>query len=351
MDKSRNLSFDVLRIIAAFSVVMLHVSSRYIMMSDVNDAIFTAANFYDSIHRFGVPIFVMISGAIFLSPEHTEDMKKLWLHNILRIFVVYIVWSYAYYVYQSIYIWHFDFFHQSLFRTFTGIVYGAEHLWFLGMIMGLYALVPIIKTWLSKASKQNEEYFLLLFVIFEVARTSVTILVGSTLIEKFAGLFTYAELTGYLGYFVLGHYLTKYEVPKNMRYCVYATLPIDIGLNYFVSWRLSQIDGAYNPGIYDSFGMFTFLEVTALFMMVVYSHKGKEQRKIVHRIVKNISMDTFGVYLMHIMILDILYYEGILEMATPSVIWEIPIALGIFAVSAIVAGLLRRIPFIGRYIC
>ena len=75
MDKSRKTSFDVLRILAAFSVVMLHVSSRYIMGNSVESADFYFANFYDSINRFGVPIFVMISGAIFLDKEKKSILK------------------------------------------------------------------------------------------------------------------------------------------------------------------------------------------------------------------------------------------------------------------------------------
>ena len=60
--KSRNISFDLLRIISAFSVVMLHVSAEYIHSNPVGSLDFQLANFMNSISRFGVPIFVMISG-------------------------------------------------------------------------------------------------------------------------------------------------------------------------------------------------------------------------------------------------------------------------------------------------
>ena len=69
--QERNIAFDLLRILSAFSVVVLHVSSMYLMEYNVSTTDFKIANFINSISRFGVPIFVMISGAIFLS----EDKK------------------------------------------------------------------------------------------------------------------------------------------------------------------------------------------------------------------------------------------------------------------------------------
>ena len=105
----RNISFDLLRIISAFSVVMLHVSGVYITNSPVGSFDFRIANFMNSISRFGVPIFVMISGAIFLAEKKTVTLKKLWCKNIFRMLVVFGVWSFAYYVYQSLYWWNFDF--------------------------------------------------------------------------------------------------------------------------------------------------------------------------------------------------------------------------------------------------
>lgn len=351
MNQNRTFSFDILRIIAAFSVVMLHVSSRYMMICGVNDINGQVANLYDSLNRFGVPVFVMISGAIFLNPEKEIDVKRLWIHNILRIFIVYIIWSYAYYAYQSIYEWHFDFIHQGLTRTVTGIAYASDHLWYLGMLVGLYAMIPVLRSWLHKTSKQNIEYFLLLFIGSGILLNTVNILLNSSLVGRLIGTFRIAELSGYLGYFVLGYYLMNYEVPKNLRHAVYATVPLDITLNYLISWKFSIDGGAFHAGVYDSFGVFTFLEVIALFMAIVYGAKGAEPRLITKQIFRNIATDTFGVYLMHVMALDFIFSKGIISEAMPSALWQPIIAIGLFAVCSVIAALLRRIPVIGRYLC
>jgi len=98
--KKRNISFDLLRIISAFSVVMLHVSGEYIYRYQVGSLEFSLSNFMNSISRFGVPVFVMISGAIFLSESKMVSIKTLWCKNIFRMCLVFGIWSFSYYVYQ-----------------------------------------------------------------------------------------------------------------------------------------------------------------------------------------------------------------------------------------------------------
>lgn len=350
MDRSRNVSLDILRIIAAFSVVVLHVCARYISLNPVNSYDFAAANFYDSINRFGVPVFVMISGALFLSKARDVDTKRLWLHNIIRILAVYLVWGFFYYFFQSAYLWNFNLWNAGIVRTIKGIVYGSDHLWFLPMIAGLYALIPMLRVWTSKASRQNVEYVIILFFFFNILLGSLDLLLDSSLVTRIVGMAQIKELSGYLGYFILGYYLTNFEVYKRIRFAIYASVPVDIVLNFLISEKFSLEKGAYHPGIYDSFGIFTFAEVTALFMAVIYINNGKKIPDKFAGFIKNVSADTFGVYLMHVMILDYVFYEGYFSYLYPSIAFVLPVSLVLFIVSCLISAGLRRIPVIGRYL-
>ena len=60
---------DYLRLIATFAVVVLHVAAFNWENTDVNGIEWQTFNFYNSIVRWGVPIFVMISGSLFLNRE------------------------------------------------------------------------------------------------------------------------------------------------------------------------------------------------------------------------------------------------------------------------------------------
>lgn len=87
----RTVYFDVLRIIAICAVVVLHMSAQNFVESGVDTPEWQALNFYDSIVRWSVPVFVMISGALFLDGENS--IGKLYKKNIARIPVAFIFWS------------------------------------------------------------------------------------------------------------------------------------------------------------------------------------------------------------------------------------------------------------------
>ena len=63
--EKRCIYFDILRIVACFAVIIIHVCSWY-LYSDINSPNWQVFNFYNSIVKWSVPIFVMISGALFL---------------------------------------------------------------------------------------------------------------------------------------------------------------------------------------------------------------------------------------------------------------------------------------------
>ena len=86
--QNRNIQYDLLRILAAFSVVMLHSAAQHWYDLPIDSLDWKVVNAYDACFRFGVPIFVMISGAIFLDPLRELDMRRLYRHNILRLVVI-----------------------------------------------------------------------------------------------------------------------------------------------------------------------------------------------------------------------------------------------------------------------
>ena len=348
--KGRNIAFDLLRIIAAFSVVVLHVSGVYIDRSPVGSLDFRLSNFVNSISRFGVPIFVMISGAIFLSEEKMVTIKKLWSKNILRMFIVFGVWSFAYYVYESIFWWKFDFWRHGIVRTITGCVYASDHFWFLFMIMGLYALVPFLRTWLHHAEKKDLDYFVILFMVFQIGRTTITILLDKSLVHKIFDLVKIVELSWYLGYFVLGYILMRYGVSRKVKYVLYGLVPVGIIMNYLISDYMSLQTGMYSPGIYDSFGIFTFIHSVALFVFFkdTFSNvkiSGRKERWCV-----NLSLDTLGIYLMHIALLDYFKNNQFIVGKIPHIPGIILLSIVCFVICGIVAAVLRRIPFVGKYL-
>ena len=342
-----NSKLDILRIISALAVVLLHVSSDYIDIYPAGSTNFNIAVFLNSLTRFAVPVFVMISGELFLDRKKDISIKKIWLHNILRLFVIYLVWSFGYYAFQSIYIWKFDFYRQGIVRTVTGIVYATNHLWFIGMIIGLYALTPVLKSWLKNADEKNVRYFLTIFFVFQILRTTLTLLINKSLTNEISKFLTVTEVSGYLGYYVLGFYLSEYKVKKNFKTAVYIFFPVGIVLNFLISVLMSKEQGGYTPGIYDSFGVFTFINCIAIYMIAGdLCDKQNERAKIP----ANIAKDTLGIYLSHIMLWEIAKNELGMDFLPMPVLNIIAATAAIFVITMLISAGLRRIPFIGRYL-
>lgn len=67
--------YDVLRVAATFAVVALHLSAQHWADTDIYSTAWQAFNLYDSLVRWTVPVFVMISGVFFLAG--TQSLRQI----------------------------------------------------------------------------------------------------------------------------------------------------------------------------------------------------------------------------------------------------------------------------------
>lgn len=81
--------FDVLRILATFAVIVLHLSAQHWADTDVYSRSWQAFNLYDSAVRWAVPVFVMISGALFLSGS--QSIGHILKKNVSRLVTAFIL--------------------------------------------------------------------------------------------------------------------------------------------------------------------------------------------------------------------------------------------------------------------
>lgn len=86
MKESRVAYFDYLRVYAIAIMIISHVSAQNWYVTDVNTFEWQTFNIFDSISRQAVPIFVMISGSLFL--EKSIQLKKLYKKNIFQIYFI-----------------------------------------------------------------------------------------------------------------------------------------------------------------------------------------------------------------------------------------------------------------------
>lgn len=355
MDKKRVVYLDLLRLIAAMLVVMVHVSAQYIEKFPVESMGYAAANAFNCLAFSGVAVFVMISGALALHPAKETGIKNLLLHKTLRFFALYYIWKA---IYQAVIIWEEggaftlaavkkDIFLALLQQR------GYYHLWFLPMIAILYMNVPLIQKGVAK--KEVCEYFLCVFF--------VAALLFPTLFSyefKFKYLFVdffnandfYMFGGGYTGYFILGHYLHYFNggISKIKRAVLYAMGAASLTAACVLGVLASRKAGTVLYIMNTPFAATTFFTAAAVYMAAIKLCQKMEAAKGAGRMLQFLADRTLGIYLLHPLMLMLLAFivPGI---TSYSPIIAVPIVAScVFVLSWLSAFAISKIPLLRRLI-
>ncbi len=341
----RIISYDILRILSALGVILMHVTSGALYSNPIHSGAWTAAALVNGAAHFGVPVFVMISGALFLDPSKEVDIKRLWKHSILRLAIVLLVWNCFYGI--------TDFFgyKASLKYLVWEIVDGRHHLWFLPMIIGLYIVTPLLLRWIKTAPVREVRYIMIMFLTFCVAWETMVALIPAGIVD-FAGKYRNIPLVcGYAGYYILGYYIAHVGISEhNKGYTVlFGLLGLMMGEAGFVI--ISRSLNEVRASLVDSFSAFTCLYAVGLFVLITELKKKGSGTGKLDGVISNIGKDTLGIYLCHIALLERAGVVGEFCSSLPMGLGYVLLALILFVVGMIISAVLRRIPVVGRYIC
>lgn len=347
-NKKRDISLDILRIIACFMVVGIHTTAQGWYIYPPRTYTWTILNFYDTLFRPGVPLFLMISGCLFLRKDKI-DIKRLWIKNIFHLAVIYIVWA-VIYAAAGIGIRKAVSEPKQIFE----IVFGPNpqyHLWYLRTLMNLYAIAPFLWVLVRAMNGKLVRYYLILFFIFGLLRTTVYELpfIPAWLHEQI-NLFMGMDLVGYSGYFILGYFLSDKEITskysiKNLSvvYCI--TVLLAAGLNQLIAW----IDNWPTLALYNDLAIPVAIESICLFLMIRKISNKYELSLHTQNWINKLSESTLFIYLIHVMILQRLEIYFHLKTTNYNVLLSVPLfVIVIFCFSAVAGMLLKRIPVLNK---
>ncbi|MBR5418948.1 acyltransferase family protein [Candidatus Saccharibacteria bacterium] len=338
---SRIAYFDYLRVAAIVAVVFLHVAANKWYSTDVNGFAWQTFNIYDSIARWGVSIFVMISGALFLSKE--TPTKILYKKHILRLLIAFLVWSIIYALINGK---SFDI------PGLVSVIKGHYHMWFIPMIIGLYMCVPLLKPIVKKT--ETTKYFLFLSLIFAFIIPEATRLIsvfGDSTINKIAGAASswisdmhLDMILGYTSIFVLGYYLHEKQLEKKHRLWIYVGGVIGAIATIMLSVAAS-LKAQKAVGFYGNFTLNVLLEAIAVFTWFKYRDFKN------NKVISGLSKLSFGVYLVHPLVLQKLSQWTGLTTRSFNAVLSVPTIVGIvLLVSFSISAILKCIPIVKKYI-
>lgn len=324
MTNKREKNLDVLRVLATFLVVLLHVSSNYVAVNVKSPNMhFTVGNFFEAITRIGVPIFVMLSGAFILDNTKNKEYKKFYKKTFKKIIIPTLIWSLVYFLYSIGLEFGREIFLGKKIDIGGLIVLwlkGApfDHLWYMYMIMGLYAVTPILIRLKEDIGEKN------------TLRLGIGLTFFGMLIYHTSSLFWPVLFIDYMGYFILGYALKKYYILNPKRPFKYILGAIISALLVFsLTEGMARMGWGTNK-LYFYGNLTPFVMAGAICVFIAFINM-KDIKLNMEGLVKH----SFNIYLIHAGILSVinLLINNVFNW-TPNPIWYIPVmAVIVFYIS------------------
>lgn len=293
----------------------------------------------------GVPLFVMLTGALLLNPNRdNEPLRVFYKKRLDRIALPFIFWTVLYFA------WTFTVLAKplTLYSIGQGLIGGSYyHLWYLYLLMGLYAVTPVLRVLVKHLDRKLFTYLLLLWF----AGTVATPLIHTFTVFKFSPVaFVFFD---WVGYFLLGAYLLESNIRRSRAYLV-----VFIGLFGAIvgEWFLTATTGQQYTGYFHNYMSATIIIASVAFFFILISLDTSKlgSHAILSRVIHWVSMNTLPIYLIHMLVLVTLTTNVLgvwLNTLTFIRLIDVPIfAAIVFAVSAGIVYVLKRIPYLKKLV-
>ncbi len=350
--KNRLAYIDLLKTLAIISVIIIHSSVKGVMLPPALSGEYCYSLFFSTLARFAVPVFLMCSGALFLNMNKTVTVKSIYTKYIPRIAGALALFAVFYTVFMiflnKIKTGIFDVLYIQTFVKNLFTFNTHYHLYYLYIIIIIYAVTPILRTFLKSATKRNINYlmaFLLFFyIIVPFIRTFPpfnTYFTGMTL--------TYHINTTYgmVLYYLAGYYLNTYEISKKTRNILVLLSFASFWITYIATYAVSLKNGYLYEALFAHNTPNIFFYSIGLFVFVKHI---KINSPRLQKLVLFISKSSFCVYLIHDAFLNIFDAYGF-NMLTFTPFISLPLLVAaIFASSVVVYMILRKIPIINKIV-
>ena len=289
---------DNLRVLATISVITQHLSANILSSFGTNiSSDWWMASIFDGLTRFCVPMFLMLSGALLLHKEYR--LKDFLGNKFSRIVLPFLFWSFIYIGFEinsranNAHIPFYEVIKISLSMLRTG---SSFHLWYIYVIIGIYLFLPILGKWIRNSTENEILYFIAvwLIVIF-FNQPYIAVMEIKPNIET-------VYFSGFIGYIVIGYYLSikKWNNPATATMIgfilfLFGNVITILGYFYFTK------NGGNNNIFYDYLSINVIMVAVGMFIMF------KNRASTVgtpNRIVKFIGKYSYGIYLVHILVIS-----------------------------------------------
>lgn len=224
MEERRNIWMDLLKIVSAYAIVLIHISgSRYYGTFGSDD--FLKGLLFNASTRFAVPCFLLITGALTMKKERYPIVVAL---RRAKKYLFLLLGASFVYLFAKCILW------QGCEKNFLAMYWEvvaanrvSGHLWYLYQLVWIWLMIPFVQLLYHKSSVKQRLYF----VVFTVFLPGIFDFAGRMFLEHPLDLTPAYSITiqaGYIGMLVLGGILSdavkKYSGRKETVYSVFACI-------------------------------------------------------------------------------------------------------------------------------
>lgn len=341
MDVEKSTEYlNYLRVFAAIAVVLLHVFSIPISLP-YQDSYSSVELFYCRCMKYlmmwCVPVFIMITGVLFLNPDKELSLKKLFGKYIFRFVSVILSFGTMFCLMELMFedcVFSFSKIYQALLNSVTGNSW--DHMWYVYMVIGLYMIIPLVKVFVNNVN--DKILFYALGILF----------CTSSLLPYLKNFFSfknhYSMFSIYVFYLLLGYMIhyKKFQIKK-----IYSII---ILLLFVLYVGIIQCNGIFDINTVArplKLGYDSPVVVVAAFAIFVLCKDLKRCSQVIRFVVPL----TFGIYIIHPLFVNCCNRVLHLTSDKYSLFFSIiSVTLITVAGSILLTAALRLIPFVRKHV-
>lgn len=341
----RAYDLDFLRVLAIAAVVIIHCEMPIIIMLTPASTTWIIADIIDSYLRWCVPVFIMLSGALLIRPETFRHIASFYKRRMSRILVPLLAWPVLYVLWAILFrgvpVHPAEFTHGLL----IGDPVAGYQLYFLFIIAGLYVIAPLLSAYAHSVSRRV--FGASTALAFFIATAWLTLVY--ILPDRDEAYTMFTAWLPYVGYFMLGYYMR--DVRPSRRH-------ISLALFGFVllgAWNaLATVVTRFEGNMFFQ----SYISPTVILLSIcafvvgrdLYSRlermTGGKLRQSFRQVVASLAGLSFGVYLIHVMILETIVHSIGLDKARLDT--AATLMLLVPPLSLLIVILLSPIPYVRR---
>ena len=343
---TRDHAVDLVKTIAICDVLISHVAVPAFGADAIGTLPWLCALFWASISHVSVSLFLMASGTLLLNAKKKMTFQKLYTKNFPRLLIALLFWAACYKVFGLLLCGQLAV--PALIRAGKEVLlfHHEEHLYYLHIMLLVYAFLPVTQLVTAHADKRQLEYLLGLWFLLGILYPTVKTFWPFTLLEGIPKQWLMNMTYASIGYTLLGHYLSEYYAHSHDRRPWFLLSAAGFLLAFCGSWAASSAAGKLDAHFLEGMGVGMCLIAVGVYGLCL----SIRIPAAVGRGLEYLSKASFCVFLVHIFFLKSFAYFGITALIGPAIVTIPMMTILLLGCSCLVYEVLRRSPVVNRWL-